>query len=208
VLTPVVKGFVTGMSLECTSEAIQIHGGHGYVRETGVEQFFRDARITMIYEGANGIQAMDLLGRKVRMNGGAGFELLLATIRRDIAKYGELKATAPYAAQLARALDDVAAATRQLQAAAAGNERVYTANATLYLDMLGHVAIAWMWLRQAGVAAMALEQGARAADTAFYEGKLVACRYFYAYELTRLAHWLPLIASAEALPVDADPAVL
>src|SRR5262245_35715020 len=66
VLTPIVKGFVTGMSLECTSEAIQVHGGHGYVRETGVEQYFRDARITMIYEGANGIQALDLLGRKDR----------------------------------------------------------------------------------------------------------------------------------------------
>ena len=70
VLTPIVKGFVTGMSLECTSEAIQVHGGHGYVRETGVEQFFRDARITMIYEGANGIQALDLLGRKVLGSGG------------------------------------------------------------------------------------------------------------------------------------------
>ncbi len=70
-LTPVVKGFVTGMSLECTSDALQVHGGHGYVRETGVEQFFRDARITMIYEGANGVQAMDLLGRKVLGSGGA-----------------------------------------------------------------------------------------------------------------------------------------
>ena len=70
-LTPVVKGFVTGMSLECTSDAMQIHGGHGYVSETGVEQFFRDARITAIYEGANGVQAMDLLGRKVLGSGGA-----------------------------------------------------------------------------------------------------------------------------------------
>jgi alkylation response protein AidB-like acyl-CoA dehydrogenase len=207
-LTPLVKSWPSEFCLEANKLAMQVLGGYGYTRDYPVEQYYRDNRLNLIHEGTHGIQAMDLLGRKVRMNGGAGFELLLATIRRDIAKYGELKATAPYAAQLARALDDVAAATRQLQAAAAGNERVYTANATLYLDMLGHVAIAWMWLRQAGVAAMALEQGARAADTAFYEGKLVACRYFYAYELTRLAHWLPLIASAEALPVDADPAVL
>ena len=147
------------------------------------------------------------MSRKVRMNGGAAFSLLMATMRRDIDHCGAVPTAAGYAAQLEAALRDVEQCTAALQANAP-DERTYTANATLYLDMLGHVATAWMWLRQVAVAGRALECDTSAVERQFYEGKLIACRYFYAYELTRLQHWLPLLASAQALPVELDPACL
>lgn len=206
ILTPLVKSWPSEFCLEANKMAMQVLGGYGYTRDYPVEQYYRDNRLNLIHEGTHGIQAMDLLGRKVRMQDGAAFQLLLASARVDIVRWRGLPATADHAARLEQALQDVEAATQQLQAAAA-DERVYTANATLYLDMLGHVVIAWMWLRQAGVAAQALE-GANGSERDFYQGKLAACRYFYAYELTRLAHWLPLLASAVDLPVTVDPAVL
>ncbi len=206
ILTPLVKSWPSEFCLEANKMAMQVLGGYGYTRDYPVEQYYRDNRLNLIHEGTHGIQAMDLLGRKVRMQDGAAFKLLLASVREDIARWEGLPAAADHAARLEQALQDVEAATRQLQTAAA-DERVYTANATLYLDMLGHVVIAWMWLRQAGVAAQALE-GASGSERDFYQGKLAACRYFYAYELTRLAHWLPLLASAVDLPVTVDPAVL
>ena len=88
------------------------------------------------------------------------------------------------------------------------DERHYTANATMYLDMLGHVAIAWMWLRQVDVAARALAAGAAGTEADFYRGKLAACDYFYQYELARLDHWLPLLAAAPALFVTTATACL
>ena len=106
-----------------------------------------------------------------------------------------------------QALDDVEAATRAMQAGA-DNERVYLANATCYLDMFGHVVIAWMWLRQASVASLALAAGASGDDRLFYQGKLAACRYFYDFELGRLRHWLPLLASAHPLFAELDTEVL
>jgi alkylation response protein AidB-like acyl-CoA dehydrogenase len=203
ILTPLVKSWPSEFCLEANKLAMQVLGGYGYTRDYPVEQFYRDNRLNLIHEGTHGIQAMDLVHRKIRMNEGEAFELLVATIRRDIDDGLRMAATSGFAQRLGQAVDDVSAATAAMQATAP-NARVHTANATLYLDMLGHVAIAWMWLRQATVAARRLEAGG-VADHNFYRGKLTACRYFYTYELSRLAHWLPLLRDAEPLFAELDP---
>jgi butyryl-CoA dehydrogenase len=208
ILTPLVKSWPSEFCLEANKLAMQVLGGYGYTRDYPVEQYYRDNRLNLIHEGTHGIQAMDLLGRKVRQDGGALFALLLEAMRADARQAQATPATARYADALLQAADRVEQATRALQAAAGGDERVATANATLYLDMLGHVAIAWMWLRQARVAAHAIERGARGDELAFYRGKLTACGYFYRYELGRLDHWLPVIASADPLFAQLDVATL
>jgi butyryl-CoA dehydrogenase len=203
ILTPLVKSWPSEFCLEANKLAIQVLGGYGYTRDYPVEQFYRDNRLNLIHEGTHGIQALDLVGRKIRMSGGAALACLLATFREDIARWRDDADAGAFAAQLEDALQRVEAATESMQARAV-DERAYTANATLYLDMLGHVAIAWTWLRQAGTAAAALRKGTEGSERAFYQGKLTAARYFYAYELGRLAHWLPILASADALFAQLD----
>ena len=208
-LTPMVKSWPSEYCLEANKHAIQVLGGYGYTRDYPVEQYYRDNRLNPIHEGTHGIQGMDLLGRKLLMQGGAGFALLLQTIRADIAAARPLADIAGHAEMLEDALRRVEDCVRAMQPAAKdGRIALYLANATLFLDMLGHVAIAWMWLRQARVAALALQSGAAGADTAFYQGKLAACRYFYAYELAKLDYWLPLLARLEPATLEADPAWL
>lgn len=207
ILTPLVKSWPSEFCLEANKLAIQVLGGYGYTRDYPVEQYYRDNRLNLIHEGTHGIQAMDLVSRKIRLDGGALFRLLLETVREDIDKAAMQPEVAGFATQLSDALARVEAATDAMQAAAP-NDRVYTANATLYLDMLGHVVIAWMWLRQALVASRALQAGATGDERAFYEGKILACRYFYGYELGRLDHWLPILASADPMFATVDSASL
>ncbi|RZL95356.1 MAG: acyl-CoA dehydrogenase [Variovorax sp.] len=207
ILTPVVKSWPSEFCLEANKLAMQVLGGYGYTRDYPVEQYYRDNRLNLIHEGTHGIQAMDLVHRKIRLERGALLELLLETVREDVRKAAEETGVAGFAAQLEEALGRVEAATAAMQTAAP-NDRIYTANATLYLDMLGHVVIAWMWLRQARVAARALQSGATGEERNFYEGKLVACRYFYGFELSRLDHWLPILASADPLFATVDSSCL
>ena len=205
-LTPMVKSWPSEYCLEANKHAIQVLGGYGYTRDYPVEQYYRDNRLNPIHEGTHGVQGMDLLGRKVLMQGGAGLALLFETIRADIAAARPLTNLAGHADALENALRRVEECTRAMQPAAKdGRIALYLANATLYLDMMGHVAIAWMWLRQARIAALTLQAGAAGADTAFYQGKLAACRYFYAYELAKLDYWLPLLARLEPATLEADP---
>jgi len=203
VLTPLVKSWPSEFCLEANKLAMQVLGGYGYARDYPVEQFYRDNRLNLIHEGTHGIQAVDLVDRKIRIDRGEGFKLLMAKMALDSEEGLQSAATAGFAQRLGRAVADVSAATAAMLEAAS-DARIRTANATLYLDMLGHVAIAWMWLRQAAVSAGRLAE-AGAKDRKFYLGKLAACRYFYTYELSRLAHWLPLLRSAEPLFVEIDP---
>jgi alkylation response protein AidB-like acyl-CoA dehydrogenase len=204
ILTPLVKSWPSEFCLEANKLAMQVLGGYGYTRDYPVEQYYRDNRLNLIHEGTHGIQAMDLVSRKIRMDNGAAFDLLLSSIRHDVAGSIELPVVGPFARRLGESLDAVAAATTSM-ATASTSDRAYTANATLYLDMLGHVAIAWMWVRQAAVAERAIAAPCSGGDRQFYEGKLLACRYFFDYELSRLSHWLPLLAGADPLFVEADP---
>jgi alkylation response protein AidB-like acyl-CoA dehydrogenase len=144
VLTPIAKSWPSENCLEANSLAIQIHGGYGYTRDFPVEQYWRDNRLNMIHEGTHGIQAMDLLGRKVVMDGGKGLTLLATTINETIQKAFHMPELAQHAQSLARALQHVGAATKS--AWSTGNPNEALANAVPYMQAFGHLVLAWVWL--------------------------------------------------------------
>jgi len=196
ILTPITKSWPSQWCLEANSLAIQVHGGYGYTRDYNVEQFYRDNRLNPIHEGTHGIQAMDLLGRKVGMEQGRAFELLLARIGETMA--AALASESQLLQQCAQALDAAVqnAATTTRQLLSGHDPDLMLANAAVYLEMLGHVVIAWIWLRQAVLAANTLAT-AQGDDQAFYQGKLQACRYFFRYELPRTAAQNDLLRSLD-----------
>ncbi len=189
VLTPIVKSFPSEWCLEANSLAIQIHGGYGYTRDFPVEQYWRDNRLNMIHEGTHGIQAMDLLGRKVLMENGQGLTLLASRMQGTIAK-----ASAEWIAearQLADAIQQVGSAT---QAAWQGAEPAQAlANAVPYLQAFGHTVLAWIWLDVAQSAA---------GDDPAHVGRRAAARYFFRYELPKIGAWLQVVATRD--PTCAD----
>lgn len=198
ILTPIVKGFVTDMSLECTSHAIQIHGGYGYIRETGVEQFFRDVRITAIYEGANGVQAMDLLGRKVLGSGGVLARQLGGLIGGFCERHARSDELAEFVVRLAGLLKEWSVATEEIALRSARNRDETGAASMDYLQLSGHLCLAWCWARMAAVSAAALKAGG--ADAAFHKSKLSTARFYYQRILPRAeAHLDALGAGAQSL---------
>ncbi|MGX5661118.1 acyl-CoA dehydrogenase [Diaphorobacter nitroreducens] len=187
VLTPIAKSWPSEFCLEANSLAIQIHGGYGYTRDFPVEQYWRDNRLNMIHEGTHGIQASDLLGRKVVMQGGAGLQLLARTIGGTIAQARKHPELAAWADQLAQALQDVGEATQA--AWATGNPTEALANAVPYMQAFGHTVLAWMWL---DVACSVLARDATLSIAAS-AGRMGAARYFYHYELPRIGAWLQVV---------------
>ncbi len=188
VLTPIVKSWPSQWGQESTSLAIQVLGGAGYTRDHDVEQHWRDQRLNPIHEGTHGIQAMDLLGRKVLLDGGAGLMTLAARIETTIARAREAGGpAAAWADQLKAQLDRFGEVTLGL--AALGEPERILANATTYLEAAGHLVVAWLWLEQALVA------GAAAGD--FYDGKRQAATYFFATELPKITPMLDLLAAGD-----------
>ncbi|MEO8021257.1 acyl-CoA dehydrogenase [Polaromonas sp.] len=196
VLTPIAKSWPSEWCLEANSLAIQIHGGYGYTRDFPVEQYWRDNRLNMIHEGTHGIQATDLLGRKVLMEGGKGLQLLAARIDATIARAIQVPELAAHANALAQALQQVGAATKA--AWATGKPTDALANAVPYMQGFGHMVLAWIWL---DVALAALQADATK-STAVTAGKLGALRYFYHYELPKIDAWLQVVASRDMTCAD------
>lgn len=188
VLTPIAKSWPSEWCLEANSLAIQVHGGYGYTRDFPVEQYWRDNRLNMIHEGTHGIQAMDLLGRKVLMEGGKGLKLLAGRINGTIERAIQVPDLAPHANALGHALAQVGAATKA--AWATGEPTDALANAVPYLQAFGHTVLAWIWL---DVALAAHAAPASAART----GRLAAARYFFHYELPRIGAWLAVVSSRD-----------
>ncbi|MBT9457838.1 MAG: acyl-CoA dehydrogenase [Burkholderiaceae bacterium] len=193
VLIPIAKSWPSEWCLEANSLAIQVLGGYGYTRDFPVEQYWRDNRLNMIHEGTHGIQGLDLLGRKVVMNGGAGLTLLAQRVNDTIARAQQVPELVDLAHRLAAALQTLGAATKAAWATGLPEEAL--ANATPYLQAFGHVVLAWVWLELALVAQNNAEQ-------AFYRGKLAAARYFYSYELPKVAAWLEVVRTREPLCKD------
>ena len=182
-LTPIVKAWTADHTLRANDQAIQILGGYGYTREYPVEQYWRDNRLNPIHEGTNGIQALDLLGRKAMMHNGEALRSLLADMQACAERNSGHDELAPLAAQLANGVRLVGETTHKLATAMlAGEVKAALANAPQYLLMLGHLTVAWLWLQQAEIAHDTLAS-APEADRDFYRGKLAACRYFFIYEL-------------------------
>jgi alkylation response protein AidB-like acyl-CoA dehydrogenase len=188
-LTPIVKASLTDLGHETCNLAVQVLGGHGYIRESGMEQCVRDARINMIYEGTNGIQALDLLGRKVLHDRGARLGLLLGRVR-DFAKAqaGEARMD-EFIAPLATLLDEVARVSAEIGRDAAADPDVVGAAATPYLRLLAHLVYAWLWARMARLALDA------PAPDAFLRGKLATARFYYSHLLPESAALLAAIRS-------------
>ena len=205
ILTPIIKAWGSDYSLKANELAIQILGGYGYTREYPVEQNYRDNRINPIHEGTNGIQALDLLGRKAMMHDGAAFKLLLREIGATCTQAAAVPSLAPLGQQLAQGMALAAETTRTVgQRMAAGEVRLALANASHYMTLLGHLVIGWTWLWQALAAERALP-AARGADADFYRGKLQACRFYFATELPLVEHAARLVREAEASAFDMRP---
>ncbi|QIE57565.1 acyl-CoA dehydrogenase [Pikeienuella piscinae] len=204
-MTPIMKSWPSEYGLRANEIAIQVFGGAGYTRDYPVERLYRDNRLNHIHEGTRGIQGMDLLGRKIPQGGGAGLHRLAAAIE---ATAGEA-AMRPGLSELAESLRYAAARAMKTTetmtgAAHAAGPAAYLANATIYLDMLGHVAVAWLWLKQALVAEAALE-GASGEERAFLSGKLTAARYFHRYELPAIGPACDLLEAMDRTCLDAAP---
>lgn len=204
-LTPVAKSWPSEHCLEANKHAIQILGGYGYTRDYPVERFYRDNRLNPIHEGTFGIQGLDLLGRKVRMDGGVGLDLLSEKIAVTIGQAHAKSQLTVEADQLMSTLNELRKATDA--AVACEDANLGLANATLYLDAFGHVVMGWIWLWQGLTASKALAAGVSPGDERFYRGKLAACRYFFRYELPKVHPTLALVASLDDTCSSFDPEV-
>ena len=201
-LTPIVKSWPSRYSQESLSDAIQVLGGAGYTRDYPVEMYYRDNRLNPIHEGTEGIQAGDLLGRKVTQAQGRGLQVLLERIHADLNAAEGLEGMSEIRQGVRDAVQTSQAALTKLisQAADLGPD-LYLANANAALEMLGHTVVGWMWLRQASVAVRALPS-ASVSDRAFYEGKKQAARFFAVHELPKVPIWADLLGRADRTTLD------
>jgi alkylation response protein AidB-like acyl-CoA dehydrogenase len=188
-LTPISKSWPSENCLEANSLAIQIHGGYGYTRDFPVEQYWRDQRLNMIHEGTHAIQAMDLLGRKVVMDGGKGLQLLASKINATIERAMQTPGLETQANQLAGALKKIGNTTKAAWASAQPQEAL--ANAVPYMQAFGHVVLAWIWLDVCLANQSATESGAARA------GIIPATQYFYRYELPKIDAWLTVVSNRD-----------
>ncbi len=191
VLTPIAKSWPSEWCLEANSLAIQVHGGYGYTRDFPVEQYWRDNRLNMIHEGTHGIQGMDLLGRKVLMEGGRGLALLAGRINATIERAIQQPELALHANDLGKALQHVGSATKA--AWATGRPSDALANAVPYMQAFGHTVLAWIWL-DVSLAVLAAD-GAESTPAAV--GRLGAAQYFYRYELPKIGAWLKVVETRD-----------
>jgi hypothetical protein len=191
-MTPVIKGFLTDKGFEYATAAQQVYGGHGYIEEWGMSQYARDARIAMIYEGANGIQALDLVGRKLALDGGkhvmAFFEMIKTFIKENEANAALHK---DFLVPLKAASKDLQAAGMYFMQNGMKNPNNALSGSYDFMHMMGHVCLGLMWARMAKAAMEALEAGA--SDTEFYETKIATGRYYMARQLPATAMHLARI---------------
>jgi len=196
-LTPIVKSWPSEFCLKANELAIQVLGGHGYTREYPVEQYYRDNRLNPIHEGTHGIQSLDLLGRKLAQNGGAGLKHLVRLIA-DACQRAQEHASL---STLRQPLEHLVAGGQGgppglLTGLAQGKVTATLANSALYLKAFGHTVIGWRWLEQAIRAEEGLHRG-NSADVDFYKGKLQAARYFLTWEVPACHHELAILQARD-----------
>jgi butyryl-CoA dehydrogenase len=197
VLTPIAKSWPSEWCLEANSLAIQVHGGYGYTRDFPVEQYWRDNRLNMIHEGAHGIQAMDLLGRKVLLEIGRGLQLLAERITATAQRAAEVPVLAANGTALLSALKLVGQATQS--AWETGDPVAALANAVPYMQAFGHTVLAWIWL---DVALCAVQDANAQAQPAAQRGRLRAAQFFYRYELPKIDAWLQVVRARDLTCAD------
>ncbi len=203
-MTPVIKGFMTDKGYDMTVQAQQIYGGHGYIEEWGMSQFTRDARITMIYEGANGVQALDLVGRKLSSGGGKYVMAFFDLVKDFIKENKDVDGMQDFTDPLKQASKDLQAAGMFFMQNGMKNPNEALAGSYDFMHMFGHVCLGLMWGRMAKASLEALKNGA--GDTAFYETKLKTGRYYMARQLPATGMHLARIQSGAdvVMGLDAD----
>ncbi len=186
-MTPIVKAFMTDNGFQAASSCLQVFGGHGYIREWGMEQFVRDARINMIYEGTNTIQSLDLLGRKVLMDNGAKLKKFGALVTEFIEQYGTRPDMSEFITPLADLGDKVTKLTMELGMKAFGNQDEAGAAAVDYLRVVGHLVYAYFWAKMARLALDRVKGDGDKVDP-FYVNKLTVARFYFARLLPETAY--------------------
>lgn len=200
-LTPIIKTWPSEYGPKANDLAIQVLGGHGYMNEHPVEMYYRDNRLNPIHEGTTGIQSLDLLGRKVPMNGFAGYQAMLAEMRSTIeAEQARLPEQCDALARAIARLEETT--TALMTVAATENPDLAMANSVEYLDFFGNVVVAWVWLKMGAVASKGLDNLAHDSDEAFYRGKLQAMKFFFEYQLPKVYASADLLCSANRTTFD------
>lgn len=196
-MTPIVKAFMTDNGFQCASTCLQVFGGHGYIREWGMEQLVRDARINMIYEGTNTIQALDLLGRKVLRDNGAVFRRFGKQVQSFIERYAFDEDMNEFITPLADLADKMSKLTMELGMKASQNPDEVGAAAVDYLRVAGHLVFAWLWARMAAVALKHKDSG-----DPFYTAKLATARFYFARLLPETASHIRMARSGSRVLMD------
>lgn len=203
ILTPIAKSYPSEMGIHAISQGLQCLGGSGYCDDYPLEQYYRDARIHPIHEGTTGIQGMDLLGRKVVMHNGQAFMSFISEMQATISTAAEFSELKDPAKQLKEASVNLQEVTKHLlEVAQKKGAEHFLADATLYLELFGIVAIGWQWLLQGIAAQKALKNGAKKKDLNFYEGKMFALRYYFGYEIPKILGLAQRLKHADGLTVD------
>ncbi len=205
ILTPIAKSWPSEFCLEANKHAIQILGGYGYTRDFPLERFYRDNRLNPIHEGTHGVQGIDLLGRKVSMQDGAAFKLLLGEFAKTIEIAADITCLSSHVTTFEVSVEAIEKATKQInEIKKEQGDSIALANAGIYLDTLGHLVIGWIWLKQATTVVEASENST-ANDEAFYSGKLRACDYFFRYEMPKIEERCRLLCEADKTCYEAIP---
>ena len=203
VLTPVCKAYGSEAAYDSIVLAIQCYGGYGFSEEFPLAQMLRDCKVFPIYEGTNGIQAMDLLGRKVVMKGGGAFRALLEEVAATVTEASRITALQEMAGKVSAALSEVGETTAQLGAIAmAGDIEAYMSGATPYLRMFSRLVLSWLFLWQSTIAQKALDAGASGAEQSYYKGKLATARFYLNNELPHLHATAQILKAGERTALD------
>jgi len=187
ILTPVAKSFPSEMGVLSVSSGMQCLGGYGYCQDFPLEQYYRDIRIHPIHEGTTGIQAMDLLGRKVVMKSGQAAMLYFEEVQKTIHAAREVKILTSYAVKLQEAMEQLQSITMHLiEVARTDGPEVFLADASLYLEYFGRIAVGWQWLLQGLAAQRKLEKELPKKESDFFNGKLFTFQHYFHYELPKI----------------------
>jgi len=208
ILTPIAKSWPSEFCLEANKHAIQVLGGYGYTRDFPIERFYRDNRLNPIHEGTHGIQGIDLLGRKVSMQDGRAFKLLLTEFSETIEQANAFNSLRSHVEVFDSAVRLIEGVTKKINDEKKDNgDTVALANSGIYLDTLGHIVIGWIWMKQA-ITVFANPSRRDKLAAKFYDGKLRACDYFYKYEMPKVEERCKLLLELDVTCLEADPEIL
>lgn len=201
-LTPMAKTYPSEKGKQAVDTGLQVLGGYGFCNDFILQQYYRDVRIMSIYEGTTGIQSIDLLGRKLTMNNGAGLMLLMQKIQAVIEDAKTFEDLKPYADQLNKSLGKVQEVLMKLTPLAMkGDYELYLSDATIFMEMASNVVVAYQWLKMANKAKHALVTGSGSFDNAFYESKIHTMKFYFKYELPRVSSCAETLLDDEVLTI-------